>query len=205
MSDVSGVFDQFGPAEERGAGRWADLADDLDAQIRASIGAEERAESDDVARGALGALTVTDRLRASVGRSVVLAVRGAGPVRGSVVGCGPDWVAVDDGGHEVIVLLVNLLSVSGVGSAAVDGRGGGVVARRWHAAQLLRRFVRDRSTVRVVLDTGDVVTGTLDMVGIDHLELAEHDAHESRRRDAVRGRRVVPFAAVATVSRERQI
>jgi hypothetical protein len=44
--------------------------------------------------------------------------------------------------------------------------------------------------------TGSVVTGTIDAVGLDVLELSEHPADLPRRAENVTGRRLVPFAAV---------
>jgi hypothetical protein len=43
------------------------------------------------------------------------------------------------------------------------------------------------------------VTGTLDRVGADYAEMAEHPADEPRRRDAVQGVRAVVIGAVAVV------
>ena len=42
--------------------------------------------------------------------------------------------------------------------------------------------------------------GTIEAVGSDYLEVAEHDLGEARRRVAVRGRRFVEFAAVVAVT-----
>lgn len=47
--------------------------------------------------------------------------------------------------------------------------------------------------------SGQVVTGTIDVVGADFLDLAEHALGESRREENVRGRQTVPFAAVVLV------
>jgi hypothetical protein len=42
--------------------------------------------------------------------------------------------------------------------------------------------------------------GTIEAVGSDYLEVAEHELGEARRRAAVRARRFVGFAAVVAVS-----
>jgi hypothetical protein len=47
--------------------------------------------------------------------------------------------------------------------------------------------------------SGAVVTGTIDAVGRDHLELSEHPADLPRRSENVTGRRVVPFSALVLV------
>jgi hypothetical protein len=52
----------------------------------------------------------------------------------------------------------------------------------------------------VHLVDGTAVGGTIEAVGSDYLEVAEHDLGEARRRPAVRARRFIGFAAVAAVS-----
>ena len=41
--------------------------------------------------------------------------------------------------------------------------------------------------------------GTIDAVGADHLDLAEHDEDVPRRRENVTGQTTVPFAALVAV------
>jgi hypothetical protein len=51
-----------------------------------------------------------------------------------------------------------------------------------------------------ILSTGAAVAGTIEAVGSDYLEVAEHDLGEARRRAAVRARRFIGLAAVVAVS-----
>ena len=63
----------------------------------------------------------------------------------------------------------------------------------------LRGLARDRSVVQVVLDDGVVLAGTLDRVGVDYVELAEHPADQPRRPEAVQGVRAVVLETIAVV------
>jgi hypothetical protein len=57
-----------------------------------------------------------------------------------------------------------------------------------------------REPVRVELVDGGRVDGTIEAVGSDYLELAEHAPGEARRRAAVTARRFLRLAAVAAVT-----
>jgi hypothetical protein len=76
----------------------------------------------------------------------------------------------------------------------------GTAARRFHLALALRELARRREPVRVELVDGNAVTGTIEAVGSDYLELAEHEVGEARREAAVRAHRFAAFAAIAFVS-----
>ena len=76
----------------------------------------------------------------------------------------------------------------------------GPAVRRYQLALALRELARRREPVRVQLVDGTAVAGTIEAVGSDYLEVAEHDLGEARRRAAVRARRFIGFAAVVAVS-----
>jgi hypothetical protein len=53
----------------------------------------------------------------------------------------------------------------------------------------------------VVLRDGSTLGGTLDRVGADFVELAQHGTGEARREAAVRGARLLPLEGLALLRR----
>lgn len=181
--------------------RWQRLFADLQAELEAGEIAAERAEDASRARLEVGAVRLQDRLGGAVGRELTLRCRGAGDVRGRLTEVGSGWALVTEaGGREVLVAVPAVLTVSGLqrGTAVPVA---GEVARRLDLRWALRGLARDRSPVQVLLDDGAALTGTVDRVGADFLELAEHAPDESRRVAAVQGVRAVALEAVVAVRR----
>jgi hypothetical protein len=72
--------------------------------------------------------------------------------------------------------------------------------RHYQFGLALRELARRREPIRVLLADGTSCDGTIEAVGSDYLEIAEHDLGEARRRGAVRARRFIGFAAVVAVT-----
>jgi hypothetical protein len=180
--------------------RWQQLFADLQAQFEAEEAVVDRGESASRARAEMGAVRLADRLRGALGTRLALDCRGAGQVAGVLVDLGVDWLLVeDDGGRQNLVAMAAVRTVSGLGRRTAAAAPAGPVRGRLDLRRALRGLARDRSTVQVVLQDGGVVSGTLDRVGADYVELAEHPADQPRRAEAVQGVRAVVIAAVAVV------
>jgi hypothetical protein len=182
--------------------RWDALFADLEAQADALAAAERAAEVDERARIELGAVSWRRRLQAALGAPVQLRCTGGAQLRGRVGRVGPDWTLIDDGGREALVALAAVLGVAGL-SRYADVEETSPVASKLSLRSALRGVARDRSVVRIRLIGADAaLDGTIDRVGADFVDLAEHAAGEPRRRGEVRGTVLVPVSAIAVVHRQ---
>ena len=183
--------------------RWQQLFADLTAQFDEAEAAAELAESASRARAELGAVSLAGRFAGSAGAEVRLRCRGAGHLAGVLVDIGPDWLLlVDERGVESVVATRSVTSVTGLGRrTGSEEEDDGRPRVQFDLRLVLRATARDRSAVTLTTDDGAVVTGTIDRVGADFVELAEHPAGEPRRAAAVRGVHAMALAAVAVVTR----
>lgn len=180
--------------------RWQQLFADLSAQFEQAEDAADRAEAASRARAEFGAVRLADRMRAAAGGEVLLRCRGAGQVAGRLTDVGTDWLLLeDDRGSEVLVASAAVLAVTGLGRLTAPPEEPGVVRGRLDLRWAVRAVARDRSTVQLVLVDGGRVAGTIDRVGADFCELAEHPEDEPRRAGAVRGVQAVGLSAIALV------
>lgn len=179
--------------------RWRRLFEDLEAQAEAAADAELGAEIAERSRREAALIHLRDRLAAAHGAAVTVHLPGAGQVQGLLADSGIDWLLLEErGAGEILVPLVALLGVAGAG-AAVAVPDDSAVGRRLDLRWALRGLARSRTAVRLVLIDGSVVLGTIDRVGADHVDLAEHGRDELRRATAVRQVRLVPFTALVAV------
>ena len=180
--------------------RWQQLFADLQAQFDEEEAAAERGEGASRARAEMGTVRLAERLRGALGSEVVLGCRGAGTVTGVLADVGVDWLLLAaDGRREDLVAVRAVRTVGGLGRRTAVAEPAGAVWSRLDLRRALRGLARDRSAVQLVLDDGVVLTGTLDRVGADYVELAEHPADQPRRSEAVQGVRAVVLDAIAVV------
>lgn len=181
--------------------RWKALFEDLEAQLDAAERASLEDEVRDRTRRETGLVRLVDRLSPAVGHQVTVTVRGVGAVAAVLADAGPDWLLLvggaGGGDHEALVPAAAVLGITGLGAATAAPDGESAVVGRLDLRWALRGLVRDRSGVSLVLLDGSTLAGTLDRVGADHVELAEHAPGEPRRASAVRQVRLVPLTALA--------
>jgi hypothetical protein len=180
--------------------RWTALFADLEGQLEAAERADLAAEVTDRSRREAGLVGARDRLAAAVGAAVTVHLGPAGLVTGRLTDAGPDWLLLEEGaGREVLVPYAAVLSVGGLTARTQAPDTAGQVAAALDLRWALRGLARSRAAVAVLLRDGSVVPGTLDRVGADHVELAEHAAGEPRRARAVAAVRLVPLTALAAL------
>lgn len=180
--------------------RWSRLFADLDSQVDAMLGAELGSEVAERTRIEVAQLRLVDRLRTAAGHPIAAHCAGAGPVGGRLDRVGADWLLLSDpSGSESLVPLGAVLAVSGLGRWSAPPGAEGRVAHELGLRHVLRGIARDRSQVRIVLTDGAALAGTVDRVGFDFLELAEHPSGEPRRPGSVLRVRTVPFAGIGVV------
>ncbi len=181
--------------------RWDELFADLEAQLVEADAADVRAEVSDRTRREAAQVTLVARLR-GVGASPVTLGTLAGEVAGGVVAAGNGWLLLrEDSGGEALVPLSRVLWLRGLGRQS-GPEPGGAAARleaRLTLGHALRALARDRAPVRVALEGGAVVAGTLARVGADWVDVVEHPAGESPRRGTVSATRTVPTASLVLV------
>jgi hypothetical protein len=180
--------------------RWQRLFDDLEGQAEAYEAAEFDAEVSERGRYEVGQVRLVDRFRGAVGHPVDVCCRGAGRVSGRLQRVGADWLLLEEQpDRHVIVACAAVTSIVGLGALSASPGSEGQIGARLDLRRALRGVARDRSAIQALLVDGSTVVGTLDRVGADFVEVAEHPQREPRRFGTVRGVRTVPLAAVAAV------
>lgn len=179
--------------------RWDDLFADLEGQLAQAGSAELAAEVADRSRHEAARIGLLDRVRGSYGARLTVRVRAVGAVEGELCEVGSAWLLLrEPGGREALVPLSAVLAVGGVRATSAPAGSGGQVTARLGLTSVLRAVSRDRSRVTVYLDDASLVTGTLDRVGADFVEVADGEGGPSRSGTAL----VVPTAAVVLLRRQ---
>lgn len=178
--------------------RWNARFDDLEAQLAHQSARELAAEVAERSRAERARIELSRRLLAHQGRPLRVRTPTA-ELAGTVQDVAPGWIVLADAPASVLVPTHSVQRVDGLGRevAAEPGR----VLRALTLGHALRALARDRAGVCVTLGSGESVSGTIDWVGADHIDLALHAAGELRRARSVAGLTTVAFAAIDHVRR----
>jgi hypothetical protein len=182
----------------RGDVRWEWLFSDLEALAEADDRAGFEADVGDLVRAERGAIHLRDRLRAHVGCELDLHLRRGGTLTGALLEVGADWVLLRSGTRDVLLPVAAAVAVCGLSRSALGDEAR--PARPLRLSVVLRGLAGDRAPVVVELAGGLVLTGTIDRVGADHLDLAVHALDEPRRQASVAGVRTLPTAAIEQIT-----
>ena len=194
--------------------RWDSLFDDLESQLEQELDAERVDLVAEEERLRMGRLSLRDRIVAiatsEVSPELETELRGSVRMTVRVAAIGRDWVAGDVVG-DTRVRASCVIPLSAV--VAIVPRGDQLAASRGAAAGnepsaslsarlglpfVLRDLSRRRVAVDVVGEWG-ARHGTIDRVGRDHIDLAEHDTGTARRESAVRRTLLLPFGGLVSV------
>lgn len=177
--------------------RWERLFADLEGMVDEHDRASRESEIADRVRRELARVELSDRLRANDGR-IELLLRGGRLIRGELIDSGADWLVVDERHRgEVLIPVHAVIEVSGLGrsvAAPSDPR------RLLTLGQALRVLARHRVGVVVEDELRRVRTGTIDIVGADFFELAQHPLDVPRRGGNVLATRVIPYRGVVALT-----
>jgi hypothetical protein len=200
--------------------RWDDLFDDLESQLEQELGAEDVDLFAEEERLRLGRLTLRDRLLAMTrvgaadrtglaAEELRLSVRDGQLLSMTVGSIGRDWIVGELRGPRRGSCLVPLgaiasvLPTDGQLARSLDGEGASeapvVLSARLGMSFVLRDLCRRRSPLELSVASGERMHGTIDRVGRDHLDLAEHEAGIPRRAAAVTRIRMLPLEQLVLV------
>ena len=189
--------------------RWDNLFDDLEGQLEHELNAEEidlRAEEE---RLRLGRLSLRDRLTSLAGAGMLRIILASGEtIALRPTTFGRDWLAADLLGAPTLgaQCVLPLSAIAGVivsaeeipASLTAESDRTARLVDRIGLSFVLRDLCRRRASLELRTRTG-LLTGTIDRVGRDHIDLAVHAAGTLRRPAEVVQYRIVPLAEIQMV------
>lgn len=194
--------------------RWDRFFEDLEDQLAAEWEAERAALDSEAERLRVSRLHLRTRMvgfaQAAEATLAIDLVDGS-LLEAAVTSVGADWIAARPARApsalaEPSIVLVPLTAIRAVGAphgellrSAREPTSESRLAERVTFGFALRDLARRRAGVTLGAAAGRALTGTIDRVGADHLDLALHDTDSPRRSAAVSGFRILPFSAVAWV------
>lgn len=190
--------------------RWDELFADLEGRLEHELDVERQELAAEEERLRLGRIGLRDRIMAMAraGAAVGLMLADGETLALRVESSGRDWIAgevtVGAARHAVVVPVAAIVGVTPerdqleLGLRPPPSEALPDLSSRLGLAFVLRDLCRRRAGIELRTCIG-TVTGTIDRVARDHLDLAEHEPGEPRRDRVVRRIRLVPFDAIVRV------
>lgn len=158
------------------------------------------AEISERVRAELVGTGIPDRLRGSLDCRLSVHLLCGETVHGVLCHVGADALVMDEGRYQALVPYASVAHYAGLGRLAP--REASSVKRRLGLAHALRGLARDRAELSVTVGAGTAsvrLTGVIDRVGSDFLDLALVAPGDVRRNAQVRQVSTVPFTAISLV------
>lgn len=171
--------------------QFARLFDDLEGRAEDLLSHERAWEVAEQARAEYASVPLASRLLASVGREVVLQVRGAGRLAGRLTRCAETWCLLEGQGRDWVVAVPALLTVTGTSERALPREAWPVTARL-PLASAVRRSADAGAAVMLALVDGSRLEGTWARLGSDFAEVRRRPGEQPV---------LVPHAAIAAFTR----
>jgi hypothetical protein len=190
--------------------RWDELFADLEGRLEHELDVERQELAAEEERLRLGRIGLRDRIMAMArgGAPVGLVLADGEALALRVESAGRDWIAgevtIGTARHAMVVPVAAIAGVAPerdqleLGLRPPPSETLPDLSGRLGLAFVLRDLCRRRAGVELRTRAGSV-TGTIDRVARDHLDLAEHEQGEPRRDRVVRRIRLVPFDAIVRV------
>lgn len=173
----------------------------MEAQFAEGDRLSMEAEISDRARVEAAGLGLIDRLRGSVGSLIKVHLMTGACFEGTLAYAGADAFVLTDKRHQVLIPHGAVSRYAGLGRFSVGEPS--VVRSRIGLSSALRALARDRSELTVTFRSGDMevsgVTGVIDKVGRDYIDLAALRPGEARRALHVGQVSTIPFSALASI------
>ena len=181
--------------------RWDALFNDLEAQFAEGGKLSMEAEISERARADAAGVSVADRLRGSLGMLVKVHLESGAVFEGALTYAGADAFVLNDKRQQVLIPHGAVSRYAGLGRFSVGEPS--AVRRRIGLSNALRALARDRSELTVTLRGRDIrdsgLTGVIDRVGLDYIDVAVVRPGEARRASDVGQVSTIPFSALAAI------
>lgn len=188
-----------GRAPYAGGMRWDALFNDMESQFAEAGRLALEGEINERTRAEMVGLPLEHRLRAAVGCRIGVHLLCGESVRGELRHAGADALVLDEDRHQVLIPYTAAARYVGLGRHALPENS--AVRRSIGLAHSLRGLARDRAELSVTVGGASALrlSGVIDRVGSDYIDLASVTPGEVRRGRSVSEVSAIPFIALAMI------